>query len=122
MRRTLLAALLCAPFSAFAAGHLDVVKMKLNEDCSLAELLEITSDFNEWGAEHGYHARIAAPLQDEDLAHLYWMGESANTATFGAAWDVWRDAQADADSTPSKLAARFQGCTSNVSRHGFDLY
>lgn len=122
MKKFIISLILFAPLTTLAAGHLDVIKLKLNEGCSLGELMEITSDFNEWGAGHGYHARVAAPLQDEDLAHLYWLGESANAATFGAAWDAWRDDLADPDSTPSQLWERFQDCSTNISRHGFDLY
>ena len=122
MRKIIFAVLLCTPLAAFAAGHMDVIKMELKEGCSLAELVEITADFNQWGADYGYHARIAAPLQNDDLTHLYWLGESANAATFGAAWDAWRDAQSDVDTAAAQLGARFDECATNISRTGYDLY
>jgi hypothetical protein len=123
MNRLFLASLLCFPLSAIAASaHLDVIKMELQEGCSLADLMEITNDFNEWGADHGYHARIAVALQNDDANAMYWLGESANAATFGAAWDTWRDAQADPESVPAQLSARFAECSNNVSRSGYDLY
>lgn len=40
----------------------------------------------------------------------------------GAAWDAWRDAQADSDSVPAQLAERFGECSRNISRNGYDLY
>lgn len=123
MKKLLLAALLCLPLSAIAAnGHLDVIKFELVEGCSFAEHQAITADFNKWGADHGYRARVAAPIQNSDLSSYYWLGESADAATFGAAWDAWRDALADSGSVPAQLAERFAECSKNVSRNGYDLY
>lgn len=123
MKQILLSVLLCAPLTAFAAnGHLDVIKFELKEGCTFAEHQAITEDFNEWGAENGYHARVAAPLQNEDLTFYYWLGESANAATYGAAWDTWRDALSDPNSVPAQLWARFEACSTNVGRWGYDLY
>lgn len=123
MKKILFAALLCLPLSAIAAnGHLDVIKFELVEGCSLAEHQAITADFNKWGADHGYRARVAVPIQNSDLNSFYWLGESADAATYGAAWDAWRDALADSDSVPAQLAARFAECSKNVSRNGYDLY
>lgn len=123
MKKLLFTVLLCTPLSAFAAdGHLDVIKFELNEGCSFADHQAITKDFNEWGADHGYHARVAVPLQNEDLNSYYWLGESANAAAYGAAWDAWRDGLSVADSVPAQLWARFRDCSVNVARHGYDLY
>jgi hypothetical protein len=36
--------------------------------------------------------------------------------------DAWRDPQANADSVPAKLNARFAARSNNVSRSGFDTY
>ena len=122
MNKTLLAVLLWAPLTVFASGHLDVIKFTLNEDCTLAEYLEIKADFDTWAAQHGYSATVAVPLQNADLEHYYWLGRSDNAAAFGNAWDVWRDAQANPDSEEAQLASRFAECSMNVSRTGYDLY
>lgn len=122
VKKTILSILLCFPLSGFAASHMDVIRMTLNEGCSLGDLLAVRDDFNVWGAEYGYQSRIAMPIQGEDLNKLYWIGESADAATFGAAWDTWRDALSDPESVPAKLWARFQACSTNQERWGYDVY
>lgn len=125
MKKTCLAAIaaatLLAPISA-SAEHLDVIAMEMTGACPFGEVLTILKDFNVWGEAYGYAAKIAAPLQAEDLTTYYWLGTSANAAKFGAAWDAWRDGLADPKSTPAKLQARFEKCTKNKRRTGFDVY
>lgn len=62
------------------------------------------------------------PVQSENLTSIGWLGRSADSATFGKAWDAWRDALGDPESDPAKLNARFEECTKNLSRRGFDVY
>jgi hypothetical protein len=106
-----------------AAGHLDVIQVKLREGCSLAQYLSIVKDFNaQWGQKNGYTAELAVPIQNDDLVHVFWLGRTADTAAFGRAWDVWRSEITDSASVAGKLNARFTGCSENVSRNGWDLY
>ena len=121
MKKLVLSILLFVP-ATLSASYLDVIKFELNEGCSFAEFMAITADFNRWGADNGYHARVAMPLQDTDLNSFYWLGEAENAAAFGKAWDTWRDGLADPDSTPAKLWDRFQACSTNMSRWGYDVY
>ena len=121
MKKVLITLLLCVPMIA-SAEHIDVIKFKLNDGCSFGKYMEIVNDFNEWGESNGYNARIAVPLQNDDLESWYWIGTSANAAAFGKTWDTWRDALGDADSTEAKLWARFQECEVNLERTGYDLY
>lgn len=113
--------MLFLPFQV-SAEHMDVIQFKLHNDCSFEKYMVIVADFNEWGKAYGYNAKIAYPLQNDDLTHMYWLGSSANAATFGKAWDAWRDAQSDANSVPAKLQARFATCSSNTTRNGYDIY
>jgi hypothetical protein len=53
---------------------------------------------------------------------MFWVGRSKDAATFGKAWDTWRDGLSVPDSLASKLWARFQACTTNLSRRGYDAY
>ena len=121
MKRTLLIALFTMPLTA-VAEHMDVIQFKMNEGCTFETYMEIVADFNEWGEDYGYRAKIAVPLQNEDLTSMYWVGSSEDAAAFGAAWDSWRDAQSDPDSMPAKLMARFAACTTNLGRWGYDVY
>lgn len=125
MRKLILGAALGSAF-AFGgvahAAHWDVIATELTESCSLPEYMEIVGDFNAWGEDYGYQARIAVPLQSDNLTTLFWVGESADAATFGATWDAWRDGQADPSSGPAQLQARFDECAVNLQRTGYDLY
>ena len=106
-----------------AADYVDVIEFKLNEGCSLEKYMEIVRDFNsQWGVNNGYKAEVLAPIQSQNLVSMYWLGRTKDAATFGKAWDVWRNALADPNSVPSKLWARFGACETNLSRRGYDTY
>ncbi|MGA9574486.1 MAG: hypothetical protein WBS20_11125 [Lysobacterales bacterium] len=109
--------------SLASAEYMDVIELKLTDQCSFSEYMVIVNDFNtQWADAHGYHARVAMPLQSHNLESMYWMGTAKNAAAFGAAWDTWRDAQSDPDSVPAKLMARLRNCSENLSRSGYDIY
>ena len=120
MKKLLALLLFAVPMSA-QAGHMDVIQVTLKDGCTAVQYAAIAKDFNEtFGAEHGYSAEIAVPLQSQDLNSVFWLGRSANAAAFGAAWDAWRDGQADPSSVPAKLQARFDKCSTNDARRGYD--
>lgn len=121
MKKLLLAACLALPIPTFAE-QLDVIEFELLEGCKFSDYMEIVADFNKWGKKYGYNAEVAVPLQSNNLTSMYWLGTSADAATFGKAWDTWRDAQADPDSEPAKLSARFSKCTKNLARRGYDIF
>lgn len=123
MKKYLLCAIALASVStAVNAEHWDVIAFKLNEGCSFEKYIEIKEDFNKWGEAYGYKATILMPLQNEDLTSLRWIGKSKDAATFGAAWDAWRNGLADPESKPAKLNARFVACSTNTTRTGYDTY
>ena len=122
MNRLLIIATLLLPFSALA-DHMDVIEFTLKDGCSFSQYMEIVDDFNDdWGKKKGYKAEIAVPIQSENLVHMFWVGRTADAATFGKVWDTWRDELLDADSTAAKLWSRFQACEDNLSRRGYDVY
>ena len=121
MKKTVLAFIMFLPLSV-SAEHMDVIEFEMLEGCSFDKYMEIVEDFNDWGKGYGYNAKIAVALQSNNLTSYYWLGTSKNAATFGKAWDAWRDALGDSESTPAKLWARFQECTVNLGRRGYDVY
>jgi hypothetical protein len=122
MKKVILTLMLCLPASA-SAEYLDVIEFRLKDDCSFGEYMQIANDFNtQWGANNGYSSRVAMPLQNDNLKSLFWVGTAENAEAFGRAWDTWRDALADPESVPSKLWERFQACSENIERSGYDLY
>ena len=114
--------MLCLPLAA-SAEYMDVIQFKLIDGCTFDKYIEIVNDFNnDWGKENGYTARIAMPLQNDDLESMYWLGTTKDAAAFGKAWDSWRDAQSDPNSTAAKLWQRFLACEVNTGRWGYDIY
>lgn len=110
---------LCAPA---AAEHWDVIAFEMTGKCDFPEYMEIVDDFNVWAADHGYSAKVAMPFQSDDLTTYFWVGSSADAATFGAAHDAWLTGLADSESTPSALWARFQKCSTNMRRDSYTVY
>lgn len=122
MKKAILALFFFVPIAA-SADYMDVIEFKLNDGCSFGKYMEIVNDFNStWGEKNGYTSRVAVPLQNENLVSMYWLGTTKDAATYGKAWDTWRDALSDPESTPAKLWERFQACSTNLGRWGYDLY
>ena len=122
MKKMILSVLLFLPMAA-SAEYMDVIEVKLLDGCSFETYMQITNDFNnDWGKANNYTSKVAMPLQSDNLVSLYWIGTTKDAATFGKAWDTWRDALSDPDSEPAKLWARFQACSVNVGRWGYDVY
>jgi len=120
MKKIILFVLFSLPLVA-SAGHMDVLEMKLNDDCSMPKLMMIMKDFNKWGKGHGYQAEIAVPTQSNNLTSVFWIGRSKSTTAFGAAFDSWMGDLSNSGSAPAKLSARLEGCTTSVSRRGYTL-
>ena len=122
MKKTIFALSFLVSMAA-SAEYMDVLEVQLNEGCSFNEYMEIVNDFNNnWGEALGYKARVAMPLQNENLVSIYWLGTTKDAATFGKVWDTWRDGLSDSKSKPAKLWERFQECSVNLSRRGYDVY
>ena len=47
---------------------------------------------------------------------------TASAQAFGKAWDVWRTAMANPNSAEAKLQARFNACSTQISRASYDTY
>lgn len=121
MKKILLTALMFIPFAAMG-DHLDVIQVELKEGCSLADYRAIAADFNEqWGKKNAYHGEIAAPLQSHDMKSYYWIGRSADAASFGKAYDTWQKEVANPDSVAGKLSARFDACGVTVARRAYSV-
>ena len=119
MKRTIVTAMLLFSGAAFS-DHVDVIEFTLNEGCSKEQYLEIVYDFREeWGSKNGYETEILFPLQSNNMTSIFWVGRSANAATFGAAYDKWSTELADSDSTAAKLNERFGDCSTSIGRRGY---
>jgi hypothetical protein len=122
MKKLIALCLLAFPMAS-QADYVDVIAGKMNPGCSMSKYLQIVKDFNEqWAKPYGYKAEVLMPLQSQDVGTFYWVGRVANAEAFGKGLDAWTAAQADPNSLPAKLMARFRECTTNVSRAGFASY
>ncbi len=122
MKKLAVICLMLLPVSVLA-DHIDVIEVQLNEGCSLQEYVAIKDDFNsQWASKYGYQSEVFVAIQSHNLTSLYWVGRSKDAATFGKAWDQWRNDLNNPDSLPAKLWARFVECSTNISRRGYDVY
>lgn len=122
MKKIFLTLMLMVPISAFA-DHIDVIEVQLKDGCTFAQYLAIKDDFNaKWGSKNGYRSEVFMPIQSQNLVSFYWVGRSASAAAFGKAWDQWRTDLQDANTIAAKLWARFEACSTNMSRRGYDVY
>lgn len=122
MKKLLLIAAMLLPASAMAST-LDVITSKLKPGCTFPTYMAITKDFNDnWGKAHGYNATLMLPVHSPDSSMIVWVGTTASAEAFGKAWDVWRNAQSNPNSPEAKLQARFDACSTQISRASYDTY
>jgi hypothetical protein len=122
MKKLLLIAALMLPATTMA-NTLDVISSKLKAGCTFPNYMAITKDFNEtWGKAHGYNAQLMLPVHSSDSSLVIWVGTTASAEAFGKAWDVWRTALANPNTTEAKLQARFDACSTQISRASYDTY
>lgn len=122
MKKIFLVALFLLPGSVLA-DHIDVIEAKLIEGCSPQKYLAIVADFNEkWGTKNSYQTEILFPIQSNNVTSFFWVGRSANAATFGAAYDKWTKEMDNPDSLASSLMARFNECSVTLARRGYMSY
>ena len=122
MRKMILIAAMLFSAPAFA-NTIDVISSKLKPGCSFATYMGITKEFNDtWGKAHGYNAQLMLPVHGTDSDLVIWVGTTTSAEAFGKAWDVWRNALANPNSTEAKLQTRFDACATQISRASYDTY
>ena len=102
-----------------SADFVDVIQSKLTDDCSLEQYLASINDFNAYYKDKGCQVEILLPLHSDQQGTLYWVGRCTNAETFGRAVDHWNAEVAKDGSTVSKLSARFEKCTTSISRASY---
>ncbi|RGP42161.1 hypothetical protein BPTFM16_02473 [Altererythrobacter insulae] len=122
MKKVLLIPALISISTPASAAHWDIIVFELKSDCKIETYQEIVSDLNEWGESYGYRTTLLKPLHHDSPNAFFRVGISDSTTNFGSAWDAWRDAQSDADSTPAKLQARFDKCSTAIARRSYDAF
>ena len=119
MKKLMLLFVLAFPMAS-QADYLDIIAGKLNAGCTMDKYLQIVQDFrDQWANARGYKVEILFPAQSRDLGTFFWVGRMSNAEAFGKGLDAWSTAQADPNSGPAKLMARFRECTTSESRAGY---
>jgi hypothetical protein len=119
MKKLTLLFVLAFPMAS-QADYVDVISSKLNAGCTMDKYLQIVQDFRvQWADSRGYKVEVLLPAQSRDVNTFYWVGRIANAEAFGKGLDAWSAAQADPNSGPAKLMARFRECASSESRAGY---
>jgi hypothetical protein len=119
MKKLMLLFVLAFPMAS-QADFVDIISVKLNAGCTMDKYLQIVQDFRvQWADARGYKVEILFPAQSRDVNTFYWVGRMSNAEAFGKGFDAWTAAQADPNSGPAKLMARFRECSSSESRAGY---
>ena len=112
-------AMLSVPLTA-SADMLDVIRTSLNNGCSMEKYLAVIDDFNAYYKDKGYQTEILQPLHSElGSGVVIWVGRAASFEAFGKAYDHWQVELDKPGSTVSKLSARFEECTTTLSRSSY---
>lgn len=112
-------AILTAPIAA-GAQYVDVIVNSMNDGCPLDKYLGHVEEFRGVmkSENYSYTVEILQPLMGDDVSVIYWVGRTADLATFGAEYTRWEQALENAGSPESKVNAKLNECTTNVSRSG----
>jgi hypothetical protein len=120
MIRTALLAIvfLAAPLAA-NAQYVDAISNKLIGGCTLDQYLVAVGEFRGVmkSEGYGYTVEIMQPLTGE-LGAIWWVGRTADLATYAADYTRWEKALANAGSPEAKVNAKLDACAENVSRQG----
>lgn len=114
------AAIGVAASSPALADNYDFIAFKMKPGCSVESYMTIVSEFNTYVAPWGYQSTILMPRYSSSWDTWYWMGRTKDAATTSAAISRWNAALKDSSSTESRLMARFNACTEQISRSSYD--
>ena len=119
-RILLSAVLLMAAPQAASADYVDVITNKMNPDCTMEKYLAAVEEFRGVMTAQGYTytVEILVPIEGSDLSSVFWVGRTADFATFGAEYTKWLAALDDSRSPEAKVNAKLNKCATNVSRSG----
>jgi hypothetical protein len=111
-------AMLLAPQVA-RADYLDVITTRLG-DCSLEKYLTLVDEFRGVMKQqkYPYTVEIAVPLINNDLDAVYWIGRTADLASFATGVTRWEGEIAKKGTPEAKVNEKLDACGENVSRSG----
>ncbi len=99
----------------------DVVEMKLNNDCTISEMISIKDQFNEVLKNKGwdYRAEIWQPIERQDITTLYWIGRSPSFPDFAQEFTEYFEEAMKGNTPEAGLEDSMTNCRVNLSRSGF---
>ena len=101
--------------------YMDVIKMELTGNCSVAEIASIKDDFNKILKDQGqdYQAEIWQPIASDDTTVAYWVGRAPTFPDFAQEFTDYFE-QATKGGTPEAgIEESMLNCRTELSRSGF---
>ena len=101
--------------------YMDVIKMELTGNCSVAEIAFIKDDFNKILKDQGqdYQAEIWQPIESDDTTVAYWVGRAPTFPDFAQEFTDYFE-QATKGGTPEAgIEESMLNCRTELSRSGF---
>ena len=101
------------------ADYLDVITTRLG-DCSQEKYLELVDEFRGVmkSQKYSYMVEIAIPLINDQMDVVFWIGRTADFATFGQEYSRWEKAVATGGTPEAKMNDKLNSCGENLTRSG----
>ena len=114
------AVLLLAGPQVASADYVDVITNKLSSDCTMVKYMATVEEFRGVMTAQGYTytVEILVPVESSDLSNVFWVGRTADFATFGAEYTKWLAALGKSGSPEAKVNANMNKCATSQSRSG----
>jgi hypothetical protein len=102
------------------ADYIDVITNKMTGDCTMEKYLATVEEFRGVMSSEGYtySVEIMTPMTGPDLSQIFWVGRTKDFATFGSNYTKWLTALEKSNSPESKVNAKLNKCSTNLSRSG----
>ena len=108
--------LFASPFSV-PADMVDVVTIKLNDGCDVAQLLQVHKDLNAYGEKNGgVPYDLLTPLHSDTQGVFFAVGRHPSVEAFGKSNDDFRAKAGVKGSAAATLLTRFSECAHIVTR------
>ena len=101
--------------------YMDVIKMELTGNCSVAEIASIKDDFNKILKDQGqdYQAEIWQPIESDDTTVVYLVGKAPNFPDFAQEFTDYFEQASKGDTPEAGIEESMLNCRTELSRSGF---
>lgn len=103
------------------ADYVDAIVNRFVDGCTIQKYTPIVEEFHGVMKSEGYTYRteIMQPFYADDVNVVLWVGRVADIGVFGKENAKWQAATQNPNSPESRVLAKLNGCTENVSRSAY---